>query len=910
MTNNGGTLSLTGALNAGSNAVNLTASTTIGQTAAGVITGGLLTTSSATGTDLSTATNAIASLNASNSGVGVVKLLDSVATLTVTGIGDTTTGGPVTVSNTGGAISLTGAVNTGSNAVNLTAFTTLGQTAGGVITGGLLTTSSATGTDLSPATNAVTSFHATNSSVGVLKLADATATLTVTAISDTTAGGSVSVNNSVGALSLTGAVNAGSNAVNLTASTSVGQTSAGVITGGLLTTSSATGTDLSTATNAVTSFNATNSGAGVVKLLDGVTTLTITGISDTTAGGPISVTNSGSLSLTGAVNAGGNAVNLTGTGSGTAITEGTGGTIGTTGTLTTSSTGGTSLGNANTVSTFHGTDTSSAGSSLTNSAATLTIAGISQTGGGSINVTNAGGLTTTGSVATAANGSITLSATGVETIGATLTAGGDGTVTLTNGGQLNLNADVTGDGGFTQNGAGAVATTGSRIITTVGGPISFASAVTLGGNLTVTAGTGGISFNSVATPALALGANSLTVINTTPSVGLIAGQITGTGGLVKQGTGTLTLAGSGSSYSGPTTLNGGTLQVNGSIASVVTLNHLTGTPATLAGSGTVGGISAGSAGGTIAPGPLSGFGTLTSAGSVTLNGNTTYLLQLNGHATPGAPVVGTDYRHLQANGSLNLNGAALQLSFGATPSRLEDVYSLISLPGEATASRFGSITVTGSPGASLSTGADGTVVTLGTQQYQLTYRGGAGVLSPTSTDINFTHLDVVRNATGLVIPSVAQVGSVFQVPATQALATFTDDMGKLPQHFLALISWGDNTASSVGTVTLQGSTYTIHGGHTYTAPGASRSPSSWSSTAITTATGTRAWLRPRWCSGFRRSRSRMPWWSGTVTRRRWVPLSTSSRGSRSTPPRSTVSRTSPPAIRPCCTSSSCNRACS
>ncbi len=107
----------------------------------------------------------------------------------------------------------------------------------------------------------------------------------MTGISDTTAGGSVTVNNTGGALSLSGAVNAGANAVNLTASTSIGQTAAGVVTGGLLTTSSATGTNLSTATNAVTSFNASNSGVGTVNLLDSTATLTVTGISDTTAGG-------------------------------------------------------------------------------------------------------------------------------------------------------------------------------------------------------------------------------------------------------------------------------------------------------------------------------------------------------------------------------------------------------------------------------------------------------------------------------------------------------------------------------------------------------------------------------------------------------------------------------------------------
>src|SRR5205823_1481337 len=126
------------------NAVNLTASTGISQTAAGVITGGLLTTSSATGTDLGTATNAVTSFNASNSGAGTVNLKDSAATLTVTGITDTTAGGPVTVDNTGGALTLPDALHAGANAVNLTASTSIGQTAAGVITGGLLTTSSAT----------------------------------------------------------------------------------------------------------------------------------------------------------------------------------------------------------------------------------------------------------------------------------------------------------------------------------------------------------------------------------------------------------------------------------------------------------------------------------------------------------------------------------------------------------------------------------------------------------------------------------------------------------------------------------------------------------------------------------------------------------------------------------------------
>ena len=92
--------------------------------------------------------------------------------------------------------------------------------------------------------------------VGVVNLIDSTGTLTVTGISDATGGGSVTVNNSAGSINITGPIGAGANAVNLTASSSITQGAAAAITGGLLTTSSATGANLSTSTNAVTSFHA------------------------------------------------------------------------------------------------------------------------------------------------------------------------------------------------------------------------------------------------------------------------------------------------------------------------------------------------------------------------------------------------------------------------------------------------------------------------------------------------------------------------------------------------------------------------------------------------------------------------------------------------------------------------------
>ena len=116
-----------------------------------------------------------------------------------------------------------------------------------------------------------------------------------------------------------------------------------------------------------------------------------------------------------------------------------------------------------------------------------------------------------------------------------------------------------------------------------------------------------------------IGDNELTVDQ--PGNTAFGGSITGTGSFVKQGEGTLNLTGD-SSYTGPTSVNGGTLAVNGSIVSPVTVNS----GGTLGGNGSVGSTTVGS-GGTLAPG--NSIGRLTVNGDLAFAAGSTYEVEVN-----------------------------------------------------------------------------------------------------------------------------------------------------------------------------------------------------------------------------------------------------------------------------------------
>jgi autotransporter-associated beta strand protein len=128
------------------------------------------------------------------------------------------------------------------------------------------------------------------------------------------------------------------------------------------------------------------------------------------------------------------------------------------------------------------------------------------------------------------------------------------------------------------------------------------------------------------------------------------GAITGAGDLIQAGNGTTILTAN-NGYTGNTTVNAGTLIVDGSIASSLLTTVNAG--ATLGGSGTGGNTDI--VGGTLAPGSAGGslFGPLTVAGSLSFTTASTYLIQVS-PATAGLTNV---------SGTANLGGATVSAVF-------------------------------------------------------------------------------------------------------------------------------------------------------------------------------------------------------------------------------------------------------
>ncbi len=207
-----------------------------------------------------------------------------------------------------------------------------------------------------------------------------------------------------------------------------------------------------------------------------------------------------------------------------------------------------------------------------------------------------------------------------------------------------------------------------------------------------------------------------------------SGVIGGPGAFKKAGSGTLQSTGA-ITNSGTLTLSAGALQLDGTQSqSTITISG-----GTLQGTGTVGTIDPTSASGSVAPGDGSpGILTCGNFGVGSSRGGT-FKIKLNG-AAPGS-----GYSQLDATGTISLSSGLNHMSFSATlgfASPLNSSFTLIkNLGSHAVAGTFSGL-------------AEGGTVTIGSEQFRITYSGGGG------NDVVLTQI------TGQPIPTL----SIQQVP--------------------------------------------------------------------------------------------------------------------------------------------------
>jgi len=159
-----------------------------------------------------------------------------------------------------------------------------------------------------------------------------------------------------------------------------------------------------------------------------------------------------------------------------------------------------------------------------------------------------GGTTHGGSVIKNGSGTLTLNVSSNTAYTGTTTVNG-GTLVLNGGGNVGGNATVN-NGGTIKLGVGNAFLDTATITLNAGGTFDFnGNFETVGG----ISGAGTFTDSSLATP----GTLTVNASNTSTFSGLISGNLK----LVKQGTGTLVLAGTGNTYTGTTIVTGGTLQV-------------------------------------------------------------------------------------------------------------------------------------------------------------------------------------------------------------------------------------------------------------------------------------------------------------------------------------------------------------
>jgi autotransporter-associated beta strand protein len=294
--------------------------------------------------------------------------------------------------------------------------------------------------------------------------------------------------------------------------------------------------------------------------------------------------------------------------------------------------------------------------------------------------------------------------------------------------------------GLTKLGAGELTLSGSSSYaggnTIQSGTLALGNANALGGSSGSLAVNGGVldlrGFSptvgtlSGSSGALITSASSATLTASSAANSTYAGVISGSVALTKSGTGLLTLSGS-NNYTGATTVNGGTLAVNGSLGntavSVAAAAWLQGTGAI---EGSVNVL------GTLSPGNSPGVLTV---GSVVLGGSSATVIEINNL------VRGTDYDGVTITGTSSplQYGGLLSLSFGNGSAFANGTtFDIFNFTGAISGS-YASVTSTGF--------YSGTWASIGSGTYQLVSGAQTLTFDPSLGDI-------------IVVPEPAAIGLV------------------------------------------------------------------------------------------------------------------------------------------------------
>ncbi|MBZ9823215.1 autotransporter-associated beta strand repeat-containing protein [Mesorhizobium sp. CA4] len=496
-----------------------------------------------------------------------------------------------------------------------------------------------------------------------------------------------------------------------------------------------------------------------------------------------------------------------------------------------------------------------AGTSIAFTSGTLSYTGAGASSNRALSVSGASTISNDGSGALTLSGATTLNA------GSTLSFGGSYT-----GADNTISGVISGTGTLASSGSATWVLTGANTrtgaITVNGGTLRAGSASAFGTvtNVTVNSGTLDLNGNNLAPASLngtggtvAMGSGNLTLNLGTGVTNTYAGSITGTGGsLTKLGAGTLTLTGA-STYTGATTIGGGTLALDFSPGGGPTSNIISASSALVMNGGTLkitgaagetnlqsfGGLTITTGNNTVSATSGAGGSTTVSLGAITRTGGlANFVLPTAGAISTTGPdralggwatVNGSDYAKVvsgsivaftaadyvnQDNASLWQTNQILSDAGGAANSPFFNTVGASIQIGGLQYTAAANSTVTVASGQTL--GIDGTIIVApsvgGANQTitggSMTGTLGGGVLGVQQNGAGtFTIASTIVDNTGAVGFSKAGTGKVVLSGSNTYTGATTVSQGTLSINSVA----NGGTASAIGASTSASSNLVIQG---------------------------------------------------------------------------------------------------